>query len=124
MCTNEINEILELSGCNKIITEMADIMSANQQYGFLITVFSDDHEPPHAHIRNLSGKTIGMFLITDNPPMKPEDIQLYRTEAISRKIKKSIVEWANKIDSDFECIYWITLKNFWKRFQSSNYNKR
>lgn len=116
--------MIEKSQKKQIIVEMADIMSSDQQYGFLVTVFSDDHNPPHAHVRKLTGETIGQFLITDNPPTDIKDIQLYRTESLDRDIKKDIVEWANKNDPDFGCIHWITLKNFWKRFQASNMNKK
>ena len=124
MFEDDLNIVIEKSKEKQMIIEMADIMSSDQQYGFLVTVYSDDHNPPHAHVRKLTGETIGQFLITDNPPKDIKDIQLYRTESLDRDIKKDIVEWANKNDPDFGCIYWTTLKNFWKRFQASNMNKK
>lgn len=116
----EINELIDLSGVNQLV-EMADVMTRSQNYGFLVTVFSNDHNPPHAHIRDLSGKTIGQFLITDAPPQTVNELQLYRTEAIPLKIRKTIAEWANKVDHDSGLIYWATLKLFWKCFQESQY---
>ena len=104
----------------KPMFEFADIMSRDQNYGFLITVFLNDHNPPHAHVLDLKRKEIGAIEITNEPPKTIDGICLYRTKALPMKVKKSIVEWANKIDPDFNCPYWATLKNFWKRFQASN----
>ena len=119
-----MNEILKSAGCDDMLVEMADIMSSDQQRGFLLSVFSKDHEPPHAHVRDLNGETIGLILITDAAPQQPEDIQLYRTDRLSSDIKKEIVLWANETDPDFGCTYWTTMKNFWKRFQASRARKK
>lgn len=116
----ELNELLELADVNEL-TEMADVMTRSQNYGFLVTVFSNDHNPPHAHVRDLNGKTIGQFLITNAPPQTVNDLRLYRTEALPLKIRKTIVEWSNKVDKDSGLTYWATLKLFWKRFQESQY---
>ena len=121
MFEKEINELLDLSGCNTYLTEMADIMSSDQQYGFLVTVFSNDHNPPHAHVRKLSGETIGEFIITENSPKNINDIQLYRTESLNRDIKKSIVEWANKKVPNMNYTYWDKLKDYWNTFKLSTY---
>lgn len=103
----------------KPMIEFVDIMSRDQNYGFLITVFSNDHNPPHAHVLDLNRNDIGQIEITKEPPKTMDEICLYQTKALPMKVKKSIVEWANKIDPDFNCPYWVVLKYFWKRFQLS-----
>ena len=123
MFENEMNTLLHLANCENMLVEMADIMSSDQQHGYLVTVFSNDHEPPHAHLRKLNGETFAMILITDEAPKNINELQLYKTDRLSSKIKKDLVKWANDIDPDFGCTYWTTLKNFWKRFQSSNMKK-
>ena len=100
--------------------EFADILSRDQNYGFLITVFSNDHNLPHAHVLDLNRNDIGQIEITNEPPKTIDDIRLYRTELLPIKVKETIAEWANKIDPDFEQPYWVVLKYFWKRFQASN----
>ena len=115
-----IEELIPLSGANEPLLEMADIMSRDQNYGFLITVFSNDHNSPHAHVLDLNRKDMGQIEITNEAPKTVEDICLYRTASLPLKVKKSIVEWANQTDPDFNCPYWVTLKNFWKRFQASS----
>lgn len=120
MFEKEINELIDLSGANQL-TEMVDVMTRSQNYGFLVTVFSNDHNPPHAHVRDLSGKTIGQFLITDAPPQTVNDLQLYRTEALPLKTRKTIVEWANKVSSKPPYTYWDKLKEYWETFQESQY---
>ena len=121
MFEDELNELIDNAKKEMLLIEMADIMSSDQQYGFLVTVFSNDHNPPHAHVRTLEGKTIGQFLITENPPKNIEDLQLYNTESLDRKIKKNIVEWANKNVPNKNYTYWEKLKDYWETFQSSNY---
>ena len=115
-----IEELITLAGVNEPLLEMADIMSRDQNYGFLITVFSNDHNPPNAHVLDINRKDIGQIGITNETQKMVDDICLYRTASLPSKVKKSIVEWANKTDLDFNCPYWVTLKNFWKRFQASN----
>ena len=52
----------------KPMFEFADIMSRDQNYGFLITMFLNDHNPPHAHVLDLKRKEIGQIEITKEPP--------------------------------------------------------
>jgi len=115
-----IKELLTISGVNEPLYEMADVMSRDQNYGFLITVFSNVHNPPHAHVLDLNRNEIGQIEITKEPPKTVDEICLYRTKALPLKVKKSIVEWANKIDPDAGWVYWSSLKYIWKKFQASN----
>ena len=117
----ELNELLELAGVKDELVEMADVMTRKQNYGFLITVFLNDHNPPHAHIRDLGGKTIGQFLITEEAPKTAEDLILYCTEGLPLKMRKTIAEWANKVSSKPPYTYWDKLKEYWETFQESQY---
>jgi hypothetical protein len=62
---------------------------------FRIAIKSPDHQPPHAHIMDLkNGKTeLGQFLVSNNPPSKPEDIKNYK-QGITDDMRQAIFTWS------------------------------
>ena len=101
------------------LNEMADVMSKNQNKGFLITVFSDDHEPPHAHILTLERKEIAQMLISKNPPVTIDDIKPYRYDEVPRDYRAVILKWAYEPRKNMKCTQWEYMVNIWDTFQES-----
>lgn len=104
---------------NQTLNEMADVMSRNQNKGFLITVFSNDHEPPHAHILTLERKEISQMLITEEPPKTVDDIKAYRYDDIDADYKDVILKWAYEKRKNKNYTQWEYMVDVWHTFQDS-----
>ena len=110
--------IMRIDGIQSL-NEMADVMSKNQNKGFLITVFSNDHEPPHAHILTLKRKEISQMLITEESPRTLDDIKAYKYADIPREYKEVILKWANEKRKNKNYTQWEYMVDVWHTFQDS-----
>jgi hypothetical protein len=101
------------------LDEMAILVVSSIDDGlpFRVTVQSPDHQPPHAHVRDLeTGKTeLGEFLIFKGIPRKPEDIKNY-AKGIPDEWRPLIVQWAKNKCTDFPvATNWDMLNFLWSR---------
>jgi hypothetical protein len=73
------------------------VSSREDNLPFRIAIKSPDHQPPHAHIMDLkSGKTeLGQFLVSNSPPIKPEDIKSYK-QGITDEMRQVIFDWSKR----------------------------
>jgi len=101
-------------------TEMAYPCNKDDQAGMIIAINGKDHgtlgnvrSPAHAHLLTLSGKEIGEFVITPEPPQKPADIIWYRTNNIPQGYGKKIVDWANSKKKKLTINCWEFLIASW-----------
>jgi hypothetical protein len=105
----------------QVLDEMAImVVSSPRRDGlpFRVAIKSPDHQPPHAHVMDLTNgkKEIGQFLISDNPPQKPEDIKDYK-QGVTDDIRRGISDWAKRRNKDFpkgtnwEMLVWQWLRN-------------
>jgi hypothetical protein len=96
------------------------VSSRNDELPFRVAIKSPDHQPPHAHIMDLSTgkKEIGQFLIDNNSPNKPEDIKDYK-QGITDEMRQAIFEWSKRRNKDlpkttnWEMLVWLWLRNEW-----------
>jgi len=102
-------------------TEMAYPCNKDDQAGMIIAINGKDHgilgnsrSPAHAHLLTLSGKEVGEFVITLEPPQKPTDIVWYRTKNVPKRYGKKIVDWANSHKKKTGTNCWAFLIDSWK----------
>jgi hypothetical protein len=101
------------------LDEMSRVVISHpkDKLSFRIAINIPDHQPPHAHILDLkTGKTeLGQFLISDNPPKKPEDIENYK-QGVTDEMRQEILVWAKSHDKDFpKATNWEMLVREWLR---------
>jgi hypothetical protein len=101
------------------IEEMAIQAVSSRRDGlpFRIAIKAPDHQPPHAHVMDLStGKTEqGQFLVSENPPRSPKDIKDYK-QGVTDTMRQTIFDWANRPNRDLPTITnWAVLYWEWCR---------
>jgi hypothetical protein len=74
---------------------IAVISSRRDNLPFRITIQIPDHQPPHAHVKDLKTgkKEMGQFLVTEDPPRKVEDVKDYK-QGITDGMRQMIFDWA------------------------------
>jgi hypothetical protein len=81
------------------LDEMAIAVVSSRKDGlpFRITIQLPDHQPPHAHIKDLETgkKELGQFEISKSMPRRPEDIKDYK-QGISDEWRRMIFQWVKK----------------------------
>jgi len=83
-----------------------------------------EHKPPHAHLYAPSRKPspatlITKFLITVNPPQKPEDIQVMKGKPpVPAEYAKMIIAWA-KESNRWGTNNWIKLLGSWDELEDT-----
>jgi hypothetical protein len=79
------------------LNEMAIAVISSRKDGlpFRITIQIPDHFPPHAHIKDLETgkKELGQFVVSEDPPRRPEDIKDYK-QGLTEEMRQAIFEWA------------------------------
>ena len=79
----------------KILNEMSTVCPKRLGYGFILQIYSDDHEPAHMHMSDLIGNEITRILLTDKIPTKITDINEYpKDHKINNDQKRLILKWA------------------------------
>jgi len=114
-----------------LLQEMAPVCHKTDGYQLVIEVYSNDHgvigdrtNPAHAHLKNSSGKYLGKFAITQQPPRSPEYVfDVDKNQTIPDEYKHKIVNWATKpspkYDKDDMVSNWSALKAQWRVFYSN-----
>ena len=102
-----------------LLESMATVCPKSAGYGFILVVFSNDHNPPHFHVLlNSPEKTLCRYVITDKAPQSIKDLVLMKGDSnvLSSALKNNIVEWANttKKFKLFESTGWEVAKLFWE----------
>ena len=102
------------------LNEMAIQVVSSRKDGlpFRVAIKAPDHKPPHAHVMDLkTGKIeLGQFLISENPPSKPEDIKNYK-QGITDEMRQLISQWARATNVEFpvaknwEMLWWEWSRN-------------
>ena len=102
-----------------LVVEMSTVCSKKDNYGFIARIFSNDHNPPHIHIFDVSENEICRILITDK---KPNDFYDLRTLSVDNerdfsKIREKILEFANSRNK-YGFNNWDFLKATWESYHS------
>lgn len=99
------------------LNEMATVCPKRLGYGFILRIFSDDHEPAHMHMIGLDGKEITRVVLSSKIPSKIDDIQEYpRDPKINNEQKKDILNWA-KGKSKLGFNNWLYSMETWNTYQ-------
>ena len=100
--TKEITETLQrLLGkeVEQDLSEMATVCSRKDGFGNItIRIYSDDHNPPHAHVFDKDMRLVGKFLIDRSKPNRASDIEAYQASSygnIPDIIRTEVVKWAS-----------------------------
>lgn len=81
----------------KPLFEMATVCHKTDGFGIVLKVYNrDEHNPPHMHLFDISGKELGKVVLTDETPKTIEDLVFDKgIKPLSTKIKTAIVKWGN-----------------------------
>lgn len=101
----------------KILNEMSTVCPKRLGYGFILQIYSDDHEPAHMHMLDLNGNEITRILLSDKIPTKIIDIVEYpKDPKINNDQKRLILKWA-KGKSKTNTNNWIRSIDIWNTYQ-------
>ena len=98
--------------------ESMELCSAQDGYGIIIEVFSEESPPARAHIYEPSGKPIGTIRITNSKPTKESDIIVLEGEFTS-DVKNKVVKWAGVVDDGLG--NWELLIDVWGTWNDPSY---
>lgn len=77
------------------LTAMSVICRKEKGYGFVLSIYSRDHNPPHIHVaKNLNSMDIAKIAISMETPKDKKDIIILDGKLTSKQ-KESLVKWAN-----------------------------
>jgi hypothetical protein len=109
---------------NQKLDEMAVLVASSVRgdgIPFRITVQSPDHQPPHAHVRDLATgkKKLGKFLLPKTMPRSPEDIKdcgRGSGEGIPDEWRELVFQWGRSASKEFPPNKnWDVLNFLWGR---------
>lgn len=100
------------------LLEMATVCAKSDGYGIILRVYNrDEHNPPHMHLFDLSGKELGKVILTDKAPKTIDDLRFDKdTKRLPSKVKNAIVKWGNTVDEDLGIINWRYARRLWKTY--------
>ena len=103
-----INELTPLN-------EMATLISKRDGFGIKIVLNSEDHEPAHMHVIDVSNdKLIARVLVPDSEPQDEDDIKLYRGKPLSRTQKRVLLRALRSRDKITGCPMWQLMARTWE----------
>jgi hypothetical protein len=112
---------------NRIVRlrEMATVCKKSDGFGIVIEIYSEDHgvlgdktQPAHAHLKTASGKYLGKFAITLQPPGSSDYVfDCDKDQRIPTKYKDIIVQWGSSKNED-DIPGWSSLKFAWRALHS------
>lgn len=94
------------------IHEMATITSKKDGFPFVVTINSDDHEPPHMHFFSTDKQFLFRLEITKNIPSSIKDFVFIDEVNLNNKDLKLLLAWANSKNKN-GTIYWKLAIDFW-----------
>lgn len=99
----------------EILSEMATVCKKNQGYGFILQIFSDDHDPAHVHMLDYNNQPITRILLTDKPKTI-NDIYIYDNDPnISNNLKRKVLNWAQN-NNNLGINNWLFSISIWNTF--------
>jgi hypothetical protein len=98
----------------KLLVEMATVCSRRMGFGFVGIIYSNEHNPPHMHIKDLDENDLGQILLTPEIPQDKDDIVEYKGDV--SEVKRKIVGWANN-KNERGVNNWIHSLSVWDTFQ-------
>lgn len=99
------------------LMEMATICPKKLGYGFILRIYSEDHEPAHVHMLDLEGNEITKILLTREIPKNIDDIkEVSEKSTLNNHQKKNFLKWA-KEKSKLGVNNWLRAIDIWDMYQ-------